>query len=136
MEIPVFNWHAGFLTIFYQRQYIDSAQRFPDAMRLTPTHIKALDRLDELANDSDLHFGMQLEPGDMQFVYNHSQLHDRTGFVDWPDKNKRRHMLRLWLSMQNDRPLPDCFKQRYGSIDIGNRGGIIVKGTKLNAPLS
>ena len=136
MEIPVFNWHAGFLTIFYQRQYIDSAQRFPEAMRLTPTHIKALDRLDELANDSDLHFGMQLEPGDMQFVYNHSQLHDRTGFVDWPDKNKRRHMLRLWLSMQNDRPLPDCFKQRYGSIDIGNRGGIIVKGTKLNAPLS
>jgi alpha-ketoglutarate-dependent taurine dioxygenase len=136
MEIPVFNWHAEFLTIFYQRQYIDSAQRFPDAMRLTDIHVQALDKLDELANDSTLHFGMQLEPGDMQFVYNHNQLHDRTGFLDWPEKNKRRHMLRLWLSMQNDRPLPECFKQRYGSIEIGNRGGIIMKGTKLNAPLS
>lgn len=39
------------------------------------------------------------------------------------------------LSMKGDRPLPDCFKQRYGSIDIGNRGGIITKGTSLNVPL-
>jgi hypothetical protein len=36
MEIPPLSWHAGHLTVFYQRQYIDSAQRFPDAMRLTP----------------------------------------------------------------------------------------------------
>jgi hypothetical protein len=35
MEIPPLSWHAGHLTVFYQRQYIDSAQRFPDAMRLT-----------------------------------------------------------------------------------------------------
>ena len=28
MDIPVLNWHAGYLTVFYQRQYIDSAQRF------------------------------------------------------------------------------------------------------------
>src|SRR5690606_32829032 len=25
MEIPVLNWHAGRLTVFYQRQYIESA---------------------------------------------------------------------------------------------------------------
>ncbi|WP_377827807.1 TauD/TfdA family dioxygenase [Bradyrhizobium lupini] len=43
LEIPVLNWHAGFLTGFYQRQYIDSAQRFPDAPRLTPAHVEALD---------------------------------------------------------------------------------------------
>jgi len=104
-------------------------------MQLTNTHIQALNKLDELANDTTLHFGMQLKPGDMQFVYNHNQLHDRTGFLDWPDKAKRRHMLRLWLSMQNDRPLPECFKQRYGSIEIGNRGGILTKGTTLNAPM-
>ena len=78
---------------------------------------------------------MQLEVGDLQFVYNHSQLHDRTGFTDWPELEKRRHLLRLWLSMPDDRPLPDCFKERFGSIDIGNRGGIITPGTKLNVPL-
>ena len=135
MDIPVLNWHEGHLTVFYQRQYIESAQRFLEAMRLTPAHVEALDYFDALANDPDLCFGMQLQPGDMQFVYNHSQLHDRTGFLDWPERAKRRHLLRLWLSPQGDRTLPGVFKQRYGSIEIGNRGGIITRHTKLKAPL-
>ena len=135
-EIPVLNWHAGFLTGIYQRQYIDSAQRFVDAPRLTPAHVAALDLFDALANDPRLHFGMQLQPGDMQFVYNHGMLHDRTAFRDWPDGKQKRHLLRLWLSIAGDRPLPECFKQRYGSIEVGNRGGIITKATKLNVPLA
>jgi hypothetical protein len=134
-EIPVLNWHAGFLTGIYQRQYIDSAQRFPDAMRLTPAHVEALDLFDALANDPRLNFSMRLEPGDMQFVYNHNLLHDRMGFRDWPEPGRRRHMLRLWLSVPGDRPLPDCFRQRYGSIAVGDRGGIIVPGTRLTVPL-
>jgi hypothetical protein len=135
MEIPVLSWHVGYLTVFYQRQYVDSAQRFEGAMQLTPLHIEALDRFDALANDPELCFGMQLQPGDMQFVYNHSQLHDRTGFLDWPDPSQRRHLLRLWLSIKGDRPLPECFKERYGTIEIGNRGGIITNRTRLHAPL-
>ena len=103
MTIPPLNWHAGKLTVFYQRQYIDSAQRFPEAMRLTPAHIEALDMFDTLANDPILHLKMRLAPGDMQFVYNHAQLHDRTGFTDWPDPDKRRHLFRLWLSPTGDR---------------------------------
>lgn len=135
MDIPVFNWYENQLTVFYQRQYIESAQRFDDAPRLTAKHIEALDLFDTLANDPDLHFVMRLERGDMQFVYNHSQLHDRTGFIDWPTPEQRRHMLRLWLSVDNDRPLPGYFKQRYGSIEIGNRGGIITNNTSLQAPV-
>lgn len=135
MLIPVLSWHAGHLTAFYQRQYIESAQRFDAAPRLTPAHIEALDLFDALANDPDLHLSMQLQAGDLQFVYNHSQLHDRTGFTDWPDPSKRRHLFRLWLSMPNDRPLPDVFKDRYGSIQIGNRGGIMTAQTRLHAPL-
>jgi len=136
MLIPVFNWHKGYLTVFYQRQYIDSAQRFEGAPELTKQHVEALDLFDSIANDRELYFDMRLASGDMQFVYNHSQLHDRTGFEDWPEIENRRHMLRLWLSIKGDRPLPACFKQRYGSIEIGNRGGIITDQTRLHAPLS
>ncbi len=135
-EIPVLNWHNGLLTGIYQRQYVDSAQRFPEAPRLPPAHIEALDLFDELTNDPQLHLAMQLQPGDMQFVYNHGLLHDRTAFRDWPEAPKKRHLLRLWLSMADDRPLPESFKQRYGSIEIGNRGGIIVGDTALNVPLN
>jgi hypothetical protein len=135
MEIPVLSWYEGNLTVFYQRQYIDSAQRFDGAMCLSPEHVEALDMFDALANDPELCFGMQLQPGDMQFVYNHSQLHDRTGFLDWPDPSQRRHLMRLWLSIEGDRPLPEAFKERYGTIEVGNRGGIITEHTKLHAPI-
>ncbi len=132
--IPVFSWYEGHITPFYQRQYIESAQRFDDAPPLTPKHFEALDLFDDLANDSALNFSMQLEKGDIQLVYNHNLLHDRTGFEDWPEFEKRRHLLRLWLSMPEDRPLPEIFATRFGSIEIGNRGGIMVSGTELCVP--
>jgi len=132
--IPVFSFYEGYLTVFYQRQYIDSAQRFEDAPRLTPLHVEALNMFDSLANDSKLCLSMELEPGDMQFVYNHALLHDRTGFQDWDDPTRKRHLLRLWLSVPGDRPLPDIFASRFGTIEIGNRGGIIVRGTIPTIP--
>ena len=104
-------------------------------MRLTPQHIEALDMFDALANDPAMHVRMRLQPGDMQFVYNHAQLHDRTGFVDWEEPERRRHLLRLWLSVHGDRELPKVFEERYGSIEIGSRGGIITRETRLHAPL-
>ncbi len=134
-EIPVFNWHQGYLTAIYQRQYIDSAQRFPEAPRLTAKQVEALDMFDALANDSRLHLFMEFKPGDIQLVHNHTLLHDRTAFVDWPEPERRRHLLRLWLAAAKARPLPEVFAQRYGAVTVGDRGGILVRGTRLNAPL-
>ena len=134
-QIPTFSWHKGFLTAIYQRQYIDSAQRFPDAPRLSPAHVEALDMFDALTNDPRLHMFMEFKPGDVQLVHNHTILHDRTSFVDWPEPERRRHLLRLWLAAAHARPLPEVFAQRYGSVTVGDRGGIVVRGTKLQAPL-
>ena len=132
--IPVFSYFADRLTPFYQRQYIESAQRFSDAPRLTAAHWEALDLFDEICNDPAFHLSMMLTKGDIQFVYNHAMLHDRTSFVDFEEVEKRRHLLRLWLSIPGDRPLPPVFATRYGSIEIGNRGGIVVPGTELRVP--
>ncbi|MGR3491394.1 MAG: TauD/TfdA family dioxygenase [Shimia sp.] len=135
LTIPPLTWYRGELTVFYQRQYIESAQRFPDAPRLAESHRAALDAFDAAANDRALHLRMRLQPGDMQFVYNHAMLHDRTGFTDWPDLEKRRHMLRLWLSVPGDRALDPRFKQRYGDLTPGRRGGIAIQGSRLHVPL-
>ena len=78
---------------------------------------------------------MEFQPGDMQFVHNHTVLHDRTAFEDWPEPERKRHLLRLWLAAPGARPLPPAYAERYGSVEIGNRGGIVCKGTRLHAPL-
>jgi len=138
--IPVFSWlpaqGADGLTVFYQRQYFDSAQRFVQAPRLTEKDIEALDAFDALANDPRLNLAMRLLPGDLQFVHNHNLLHDRTAFEDWPQPSPRRHLLRLWLACQGARELPPAFAARYGSLVVGERGGIVVPGTRLCAPLA
>jgi hypothetical protein len=128
--IPVFSWHAGQLTVFYQRQYFDSAQRFADAPRLTADDVAALDLFDQLANDPRLNLTMRLAPGDMQFVHNHVLLHDRTAFTDAPDPAQRRHLLRLWLACPGARELPPAFAARYGALTVGDRGGIVVPGMR------
>ena len=134
--MPVFSWFSGYLSVFYQRQYIDSAQRFEDAPRLTAEDVAALDRFDALANDPALHLRMRLVPGDMQFVHNHSLLHDRTAFEDWPEPSRRRHLLRLWLACPEDRPLPPAFAARYGSVTVGDRGGVVVPGARAHVSLT
>ncbi len=135
-EIPVFSWYDGHLTALYHRPYIDSAQRFPEAPRLTARHIEALDLFDDLTNDPALHLHMEFRPGDIQLVHNHTVLHDRTAFEDWPEPARRRHLLRLWLACPGARPLPPLFAERYGTVEIGNRGGIVLPDTApLSAPL-
>ncbi|GFR51077.1 hypothetical protein Agub_g13403, partial [Astrephomene gubernaculifera] len=140
-EIPVFSWHADQLTVFYQRQYFDSAQRFPEARRLTEEDVAALNALDALADDPRLHLRMRLAPGDMQWVHNHNMLHDRTAFTEGGGEEEEeqaeqqrepgrcgRHLLRLWLAVPGARELPPAFAARYGSLTVGDRGGIVVPG--------
>ncbi len=134
-DIPVFTWYEGRLSALYARRYIDSARRFAEVPPLTDEQIEALDLFDEIANDPKINMQMAFMPGDMQWVHNHTMLHDRTAFEDWPEPERKRHLLRLWLAVPGARPLPPVYAQRFGKIDIGDRGGIIVPGAQLKAPL-
>jgi Taurine catabolism dioxygenase TauD, TfdA family len=134
-EAPVFNEYAGKVSVLYSRLHIGSSQRFPEARRLTAEDIEALDMLADVAGDPELRLDMNFMPGDIQFLHNHTILHARTGYEDWPETERKRHLLRLWLSPPNARPLPPVFAECYGDITIGNRGGIVCKQTRLHAPL-
>src|SRR6516165_8540523 len=135
-ETPIFHWHAGQLSVIYgNRYYIQSAQRFPDAPRLTAQQVEALDLFDALANDPSNYLDIEFKPGDIQLIHNHVTLHDRTDYEDWPEPDRKRHLLRLWLCPPNGRPLPAVFADRYGGTEIGNRGGIVLPGVRMVAPL-
>lgn len=128
-QMPVFHYYAGYLTIIYARDFIEGAQRFAEVPRLTDGQLEALDMLDELVQRDDIRLDMSLEAGDMQWLHNHQILHARTGYEDYPEPERKRHLLRLWLSPSNGRPLPPVFEERYGNIEPGTRrGGIKVPG--------
>jgi hypothetical protein len=134
-SIPVLSWYADRLTGIYQRRYIESAQRFPDAPRLTARQRDALDVFDAVLDDPAVHLQMDFHPGDVQLIHNHQILHDRTAFEDDADPESRRHLLRLWLSPADARPLPPVFAERYGSVEPGRRGGVKSADGVLRAPL-
>lgn len=119
------------ITGVYQRQYIDSAQRFPTAPRLSAFDIEALDFFDALCNDPEMQFTMQLEPGDLQIIHNHITLHDRSAFTD--DEDHKRHL--LLAPEQHAHPLPPSFAAICSMVP-GQRGGIMTDDTEWNAPWS
>ena len=134
-EAPVFNEYGGKLSVLYSRLHIGSSQRFPEARRLQPEDLEALDMFANLAGDPELRLDMSFMPGDVQILHNHTILHARTGYEDWAEPEKKRHLLRLWLAPPEARPLPPVFAEVYGELTPGDRGGIICKGTRLHAPL-
>jgi alpha-ketoglutarate-dependent taurine dioxygenase len=57
----------------------------------------ALAAIGELFEDEALSFDFDMAPGEMQFVHNRTLGHSRTAFVDPPEPDRRRHLVRLWL---------------------------------------
>jgi hypothetical protein len=70
----------------------------PGARRLTAEDIEGLDMLAELAGDPELRLDMNFMPGDVQFLHNHTIRQARSAYEDWPEPDRKRHLLRLWLS--------------------------------------
>lgn len=127
--MPVFSYYKGRLSSRWTNfHYIESAQRFPEVPRMTDAQVEAMRFLGEVSERPSMHFYMQFEPGDMQFINNYPVVHSRTAYEDYEEMDKRRHLLRLWLSVPNSRPLHPVFAQRFGNVEAGAiRGGIAVR---------
>ena len=69
------------LSGIYDRNFIDAAQRrFTDddgVPRLTRRQVAALDALDATCEDPGVRLDMRLEPGDVQWLHNHTTFHAR-----------------------------------------------------------
>ena len=92
--------HArGRLRTFYHSDYFRSAVRHADVPPFTDEEQTLLDLYEAIAADPALRLDMQFERGDIQLLSNHVILHARTAYADDPDPARRRHLLRLWLSL-------------------------------------
>jgi len=126
---PIFAVHDGHFVAYVLRVLIDRAYELPELPDMTPRQREALDFLDAVCAESELHFELRQEPGDMLFINNFVNLHSRSAFEDHPEPELKRLLYRIWLSMPNSRPLPPLFAGSFGRTGAGElRGGIHPKG--------
>ena len=66
---------------------------------------RAVRRLTEMLTEDQ--FGFLLEPGDFTFFHNDKVAHGRSFHTDFPEIERKRHLLRPWLGQSgSEYPLP------------------------------
>jgi hypothetical protein len=109
---PVFTEHSERLFVRFIPAYIRASQRHPEAPRVSPTTLEALDTVSAMARDPRFNVYMDLGPGEMQFINNYHVLHGRTSYEDDPEHGYKRHLKRLWLATRYLKERPDRFRRR------------------------
>lgn len=106
--------------------YYESTARFGEQYRPTPPQREALLAVQEIANRPELMLTMDFQEGDIQLINNHTMMHAREAYEDYPEPERQRHLLRMWIAVSDGkrRPLADSLTDRYRWVQ---RGGIPVK---------
>jgi Taurine catabolism dioxygenase TauD, TfdA family len=121
--LPIFGLRDGKFTSHYSLTFIEAAEMAPGVPKLTAAQKEAIELL--MATAEELCFEMTLEPGDLQLINSHVTYHGRTPFEDDFAAGQSRLLLRLWLTMANNRPLPAGHEILWRNIEAGQpRGGI------------
>lgn len=101
---PIMDFTDGVFSMYAGTTYIFTAQEYEGVPQLTPEQIEVLKLFDSIAYEPGMAIEMDFRPGDIQWLSNYSALHARKGFEDFPEPQRRRHLLRLWLQRKGDRP--------------------------------
>jgi hypothetical protein len=96
VEQPILSEDDRGVTLRYFRYWIESGHE-KIGQPLSAAQRRALDVLDGVLNAPELRVEFALRPGDLYFINNRWILHNRTAFVDHPELEQRRHLVRLWL---------------------------------------
>lgn len=66
----------------YAATYYEVAQRHPEVPRLTEQQKEAMRVFNALLGSDKLRLDLELEPGDVQLIYNHNLVHTRSSYTD------------------------------------------------------
>ncbi len=105
-RMPVYSITGATVSCRILRNTIENARKMGHA-KYGELETAALEYMDSLTNDEDMRLDMDLARGDMQFINNYTTLHARTEFEDYPEPEKKRHMVRLWLKAFGQRRAVD-----------------------------
>ena len=100
--VPPCRHVSGRLQTFYHSDYFRSVVRHDEVAPFTELEQGLLDAYDAIANEPALRLDMELAIGDLQLLSNHTIVHARTAYDDWDEPERKRHLLRLWLSLDRD----------------------------------
>ena len=100
------------MSFFYIPWYIRKAQRHRQVPRFTPAQVELLDLIDAVAAEPDMHLEMRLEPGEVNYLKNNAVLHARTAYEDFAEPERKRHLVRLWLTAHGAWADGDAFVQQ------------------------
>lgn len=106
------------LRTFFHSGYMRTAQRYAGIPRLTGGQGELLDCFDEIAESAEFRLDMEFRPGDIQLISNHTIVHARTGYQDRPEPGPRRHLLRLWLSLEGTYSVRDVGRRARAAADV------------------
>lgn len=129
---PLIDVAEGRIFAKWNRNRVQSAQRFEATPRLTDIQRETMDMMDDILRRPELMLTLRLEPGDLQIFNNHAMLHSRTVYEDHPEHEKKRLLWRLWLAPPASPRLPESWRDFFRTVEPGTvRGGI--RGHQHNA---
>lgn len=125
--MPMFSAHDGKMSSrITSRRFVQMVTRHGEHLAASPLQLEAIDFAQQTAQRPELRLSMRMEDGDMQFLNNLTTLHARSGFEDNDDPDRKRHLLRMWIALDDAkrRPLSPLLDERYSWV---KRGGIPQK---------
>ena len=93
---PILAERDGLVSCVYYRPFVEMAAA-ARGESLTDRQLAALDQFDAFATSPELALRFQLEPGQTMLLHNRTVLHARTDYEDWPEPERRRHLIRVWI---------------------------------------
>ena len=96
-RIPVFRPRGESVSFYYIPQVVERAIDRAN-VSYDPVENDARDLIQSAANTPGVPLEFTLEAGDLEVVNNRIVMHARREFEDYPELDRRRHLLRLWMA--------------------------------------
>lgn len=103
VKVPPCRYVDGKLQTFYHSDYFRSVRKYSNVPDFSKEENELLDLYDEIASRPEIYLEMDLQPGDIQLISNHTVIHARTDYADHEEVEKKRHLLRLWVSLDENK---------------------------------